>query len=72
MCMIFRRKVSREVLEKKVAKWLSPDENIEVSVYEELKPHRYQFLVVTEHQAILFESDFLEGCKIRAISFGGN
>ena len=57
MCTIFKRKVDKEVLEKKVAKWLSPDENIEVSVYEELKPHRYQFLVVTEHRAILFESD---------------
>ena len=57
MCMIFKRKVSREILEKKVAKWLSSDEKIEASVYEELKPYRYQFLVVTKHRAILFESD---------------
>lgn len=55
--MIFKRKSSKEDLEKKVEKWLSPDEKIEESVHEQLKLHRYQFLVVTGHRAILFESD---------------
>ncbi|XCN71366.1 MAG: PH domain-containing protein [Candidatus Electrothrix aestuarii] len=57
MFMIFKRKNSKEDLEKRIKKWLTHDEKIEVSVYEQLKARRSQFLVITNHRAILFESD---------------
>ncbi len=57
MFLFFKRKISKENLEKKIVKWLTPDEKIEVSVHEQFKAPRYQFLIVTDHRAILFESD---------------
>jgi hypothetical protein len=58
MFMFFIKKNSREDLEKRIEKWLSPDEKLEASVHEQLKARRSQFLVVTNHRAILFESGF--------------